>query len=65
MVDFIKTNGDLFSVARNSDDAFYMWRTAKELDHTVRINGVNYGNGWEARYEIEKLFNASYLLNVR
>lgn len=64
MVEFIKSNGDLFSVARDANDAFYMWKTAQKLNHTVRINGVNYGNDWQARHEIEKLFNVSYSLNV-
>ena len=64
MVEFIKTNGNVFSVARNSEDAFYMWKTARELNHSVRINGIDYGNDWQARYEIEKLFGVSYSLNV-
>lgn len=64
MVEFIKTNGDVFSVTRNSEDAFYTWKTTRELNHSVRINGIDYGNNWKARYEIEKLFGVSYSLNV-
>ncbi len=64
MVQFIKSNGEIFSLARTAEDAFYMWKTAQKLNHTIRIDGVNYGNDWKARYEIEKLFNVSYSLNV-
>jgi hypothetical protein len=59
-VEFIKPNGQVFSIARNAEDAFYMWNTAKKLGHTVRINNINYGNGWESRYAIEQLFGKSY-----
>lgn len=41
-----------------------MWETAKKLNHSVEINGINYGNDWGARHEIEKLFGVSYSLNV-
>lgn len=34
------------------------------LNHTIEINGVNYGNDWKARVEIEKLFGVLYYLNV-
>jgi hypothetical protein len=64
MVKFIKENGIIFSIARDSESAFYMWKIAKELNHTVEINNVNYGNDWKARVEIEKLFGVSYSLNV-
>lgn len=64
MVKFIKSNGDIFSIARDSSTAFYMWETSKKLNHSVEINGINYGNDWQARYEIEKLFGVSYSLNV-
>jgi len=64
MVEFIKPNGDLFSIARNSDDAFYMWEVSKDLGHTIRINDVDFGNDWEARYEIEKMFGVSYSLRL-
>ena len=64
MIKFIKENGELFSIARDSESAFYMWETAKKLNHTIEINGVNYGNDWIARVEIEKTFNVSYSLKV-
>ena len=64
MVEFIKSNGEIFSVARTAEDAFYMWKTAQKLNQIVRINGIDYGNDWQSRYEIEKLFNVSYSLNV-
>ena len=46
MVKFIKSNGDIFSIVRGSSTAFYMWETAKKLNHSVEINGINYGNDW-------------------
>ena len=64
MVKFIKENGIIFSIARDYESAFYMWKIAKELNHTVEINNVNYSNDWQARVEIEKLFGVSYSLNV-
>lgn len=64
MVKFIKQNGELFSVARDAETAFYMWKTAQKLNHTIEINGLNYGNDWQARVEIEKLYGVTYSLNV-
>ncbi len=40
MVKFIKQNGELFSVARDAETAFYMWKTAQKLNHTIEINGL-------------------------
>ena len=60
MIEFIKENGEIFSIARDVKSAFYMYKTAKDLNHSIRINGINYGNDWQARYEIEKFFNTSY-----
>ena len=64
MVEFVKQNGENFSVARDAETAFYMWKIARELNHTVRINGIDYGNDWESRVAIEKLFNQTYKLSV-
>ena len=65
MVEFIKQNGEVFSVARDPSDAFYMWKKAQELNQSVRINGIDYGNDWQARYQIEKLFGVSYKLELK
>jgi hypothetical protein len=63
MVNFIKQNGEIFSIARDAESAFYMWKISRELNHTIEIDGVNYGNNWQARVEIEKLFGVLYSLN--
>ena len=63
-VKFIKSNGSVFCIARDPETAFFMWERAKELNQSVVINEINYGDDWEARCEIEKLFGVSYSLNV-
>jgi hypothetical protein len=68
MVEFIKNidSGDcymqLFAIARNSEEAFYLWKMAKELKVDVCIDNKMLGNDWEARYAIEKHFNSSYVI---
>ncbi len=63
-VKFIKSNGSVFCIARDPETAFFMWERAKELNQSVVINEINYGDDWEARCEIEKLFGVLYSLNV-
>ena len=59
-VEFITSDGQTFCIARDAETAFHMWKRASELNQTVKINGIDYGSDWVARYEIEKLFGISY-----
>jgi hypothetical protein len=68
MIEFIKNKnsgeqyGQLFSIARTSDEAFHIWKRTKELNVDVCINNQMLGNDWEARCAIEQYFNVSYTL---
>jgi hypothetical protein len=68
MIQFIKNKNageqymQLFSIARTPEEAFHVWKRAKELNVDVCIDNKMLGNDWEARYAIEKHFNVSYSL---
>ena len=68
MVEFIKNKDageqymQLFAIARTAEEAFFLWKKAKELNVDVCIDNKMLGNDWEARYAIEQHFNVSYSL---
>lgn len=70
MVQFIKNkeSGEeymqLFSIARTPEEAFHVWKRAKELNVDVCIDNKMLGNDWEARYAIEQHFGVSYTLQL-
>lgn len=70
MVQFIKNkeSGEeymqLFSIARTPEEAFHIWKRAKELNVDVCIDNKMLGNDWEARYAIEQHFGVSYTLQL-
>lgn len=53
---------ELFSIAFTAEEAFHVWKMAKELNVDVCIDNVMLGNDWQARYAIEELFQVSYRL---
>lgn len=69
MIEFIKNKdsgeqyGELFAIAPTAEEAFHLWKRAKELNVDVCINNKMLGNDWEARHAIEKYFNVSYTLH--
>ena len=69
MVQFIKNKDageqymQLFSIALTPDEAFHIWKRAKELNVDVCIDNKMLGNDWEARYAIEQHFGVSYKLS--
>lgn len=68
MVQFIKNKNageqymQLFSIAFTHEEAFHIWKRAKELNVDVCIDNKMLGNDWEARHAIEQYFNVSYSL---
>ena len=57
-VEFVKSDGQVFSIARDLESALYMLETSKTLKHSVRIEGVYHGNGLLAKCAIEGVFNS-------
>ncbi len=68
MIQFIKNKDageeymQLFSIARTPEEAFHVWKRAKELNVDVCIDNKMLGNDWEARYAIEQHFGVSYTI---
>lgn len=69
MVQFIKNekSGEdymqVFSFAFTAEEAFHIWKRAKELNVDVCIDNKMLGNDWEARHAIEEHFGVSYTLD--
>ena len=55
---------EVFSLALTSEEAFHVWKRAKELNVDVCIDNIMLGNDWEARFAIEQLFGVSYTLPI-